>query len=165
MEKHDPTAITPDPEQRVVARRSYSLPPETVFDAWVNPDSLRQWFGPPGFHAKILTHDLRVGGDWRFLMQGESGTGHHHFGTFLVIEPPQKLVFTWASEEQVEGWRDLEGNPTLVTVECLPSAEGTRVTVTHEKLVSDTARKALTRGWTGGLDSLELFFTEREGTQ
>lgn len=164
MPKHDSSASPARPPERVIARRSYPVTPEVAFDAWVNPTSLSQWFGPPGFRAKILTYDLRVGGNWRFLMQHASGEAHHHFGTFVEISPPHKLVFTWASEEQVEGWRDIEGKPTLVTVECLPAPTGTEVTVTHENLVSDDARRALTGGWTSGLDCLANFLTIRNMT-
>lgn len=140
--------------QRVIAERTYRVPPETLFDAWINPASLAKWFGPPGFRAEILTHDLQVGGRWRFLMQSDDGEGFHHFGRFVEIAPPRKLVFTWASEEQVEGWRDEQGNPTLVTVDFTLCPTGTRVTVTHEKLTSDFARRALTGGWSGGLECL-----------
>lgn len=160
MPAHDPSVGTGRALETVVARRSYPVTPEAAFDAWVNPNSLRQWFGPPGFSAKILTHDLRIGGRWRFLMQSDAGEGHHHFGTFVEIQPPHKLVFTWASEEQVEGWRDEDGNPTLVTVECRPCPTGTEVIVTHENLASDSARRALTNGWTKGLDCLESFLAD-----
>lgn len=164
MSTHDPATGVTRAQETVIARRSYPVSPEAVFDAWINPVSLSQWFGPPGFRAKILTHDLRVGGNWRFLMQSDAGEGHHHFGTFVEIQPPHKLVFTWASEEQVEGWRDKDGNPTLVTVECRPCSAGTEVTVTHENLVSDTARRALTGGWTSGLDCLETYLASKEAT-
>ena len=152
----------PHSSQTVIARRSYRASPEAVFDAWINPKSLAKWFGPPGYHAKILTHDLRVGGSWRFLMQDESGEGHHHFGTFVEIHPPERLAFTWASEEQVEGWRDERGNPTLVTVEISAGATGTEVIVTHENLISDLARRALTGGWTKG-PGLPGDIPERQG--
>ncbi len=142
----------------VIVQRTYRVSPETAFDAWINPSSLAQWFGPPGFTAKILTHDPRVGGKWRFNMRGGEDESLHHFGRFIEITPPRKLVFTWASEEQVEGWRDEKGDPTVVTVEFTPCPEGTKVTVTHEKLISDIAWRALTRGWGGGLECLEDFF-------
>ncbi|TQV70642.1 SRPBCC family protein [Denitrobaculum tricleocarpae] len=147
--------------RRVFVERTYRVSPETAFDAWINPDSLTRWFGPPGFTARILTHDPRVGGTWRFNMRSVEGESYHHFGQFVEVTPPRKLVFTWASEEQVEGWRDEKNAPTVVTVEFTPCPEGTKVTVTHEKLISDMARDALTRGWGGGLECLEDFFADQ----
>ncbi len=142
--------------------RFYKTSIQAAFDAWTKPTSLEKWFGPPGFRAEILTHDLRIGGDWRFLMMGSEGKGFHHFGTYVEISPPRKLAFTWASEEQVEGWRDENGDPTLVTVEFEQQADGVLVTVTHQQLQSDEARRALTGGWGGSLEALADFLETME---
>ena len=134
----------------------------SAFDAWTNPQKLAKWFGPKGFRAEVLDHDLQVGGRWRFRMVDDSGNAFHHFGTFVEIRPPHRLAFTWASEEQVEGWRDEDGNPTLVTVDFALKEEGVSVTVTHERLQSDLARRGLTVGWAGSLEALDAFL-EVEG--
>lgn len=138
----------------VVARRFYRASPEAAFDAWTNPVSLEKWFGPPGYAARVLSHDFQPGGTWRFLMVAADGQGFHHFGTFLEIDPPRQLVFTWASEEQVEGWRDEQGAPTRVTVQFEPRDSGVEVRITHERLQSEAARQALAHGWSGSLEQL-----------
>ncbi len=149
----DTVALIP---QIVRAVRVYRVTPETAFNAWTDPALLERWFGPPDYRAEILTHDLCVGGAWRFRMIGPEGDCSHHFGTFLVIDPPRRLVFTWASEELVEGWRDETGAPTRVSVEFKPRNDGVEVCVTHEQLQSAEARRALTGGWAGGLESLAV---------
>ena len=146
----------------VTASRSYKASRQAAFDAWTDPVSLAQWFGPPGFRAEVLVHDLRVGGDWRFLMIGDDGQGFHHFGTFVEIDPANRLAFTWASEEQVEGWRDDAGNPTLVTVEFKGGADEVTVLITHMDLASDAARRGLTFGWGAGLTCLGDFLEQGE---
>ncbi len=148
--------------QSVTVSRTFRATKEAAFDAWINPTSLAQWFGPPGFRAEILTHDLRVGGDWRFLMTDDKGQGFHHFGTFIAIEPADRLAFTWASEEQVEGWRDEAGNPTLVTVTFEENADRVTVVITHENLATESARRSLTYGWGEGLACLEEFMRRGE---
>lgn len=148
--------------ETVMVERTYSAPIDAVFDAWTNPVALEQWFGPPGFHAKVLTHDLQVGGRWRFLMANDAGDGFHHFGSFVEIDAPNRLVFTWASEEQVDGWRDENGDPTQDTVTFAASAAGATVTIVHERLANEIGRQALTGGWTGGLVCLGDFLMKRE---
>ncbi|MCG8491320.1 MAG: SRPBCC domain-containing protein, partial [Sneathiellales bacterium] len=138
----------------------YNASPERAFKAWTDPDLLKKWFGPPDYRAEILTHDFCVGGMWRFRMIGPLEECSHHFGTFLEIDPPHRLVFTWASEEQVHGWRGETGAPTRVTVEFKPRQEGVEVCITHEKLQSTEARRALTGGWTGALESLAVHFEQ-----
>ena len=149
----------PDTNRKTITlTRVYNASRATVFDAWTNPVSLEKWFGPKGFSAKVLKHDFRVGGNWRFQMIGSNGTTFHHFGTFVEITPPATLKFTWASEEQLDGWRDEHGNPTLVTVRIDAHANGTQVTLTHEDLQSADVRQSLTYGWGGGLEQLADFF-------
>jgi len=142
----------------VSATRIYNVSPSVAFNAWADPELLERWFGPPDYRADILTHDFRAGGNWRFRMIGPKGERSHHFGTFLEIDPPRRLIFTWASEEQVEGWRDEKGAPTRVTIEFKPHTEGVEVHITHEKLQSKDARDALNGGWAGSLHSLAVLF-------
>jgi len=148
--------------ETVRVSRTYRASVEAAFDAWINPQKLAKWFGPKGYRAEVLDHDLQVGGRWRFRMIGDGGEGFHHFGTFVEISPLRRLVFTWASEEQVEGWRDQDGNPTLVAVDFSATKDGVEVSVTHERLQSDLARRGLSAGWGGGLEALADFL-ESEG--
>lgn len=150
----------PADTRTVSVKRFYNATPEEAFAAWTNPASLEKWFGPPGYAAKVLSHDLRPGGAWRFLMVASDGESFHHFGTFIDIRTPHLLVFTWASEEQVEGWRDEEGGPTRVTVEFKSRLGGVEVCIAHERLQSDEARNALTGGWGGGLEALAGFLMD-----
>ena len=150
------------PAEVVTVSRTYSASVEAAFDAWTIPARLEKWFGPPGFRARVLTHEPYPGGQWRFVMEGDGGERFHHSGTFLEVARPTRLVFTWASEEHVEALRDEKGEPTRVTVTFEPAASGAGVTVTiiHEGLVSDCARDALTFGWDGSLACLgEIFET------
>jgi len=148
----------------VMVRRRYRASIEAAFDAWTNPHSIARWFGPKGFQAHVLEHELRPGGRWRFLMRGDDGMEFHHFGSFVEISPPRRLVFTWASEEAVAGWHGGADDPTRVTVDFDPHEEGVTVTVTHERLPSEPARRALTAGWGGGLDALAAFLAEQGET-
>jgi len=151
-----------EPAETVTVQRTYTASVDAAFEAWTSPAALEQWFGPPGFRAKVLSHELRVGGGWRFRMVSKDGDAYHHFGRFLEIDAPHRLVFTWASEEQVDGWRDVNGDPTRVTVTFKAVAAGVTVTVTHQRLATALARQALTGGWGGGLVCLEGFLHKPE---
>ena len=45
--------------------RTIRAPRAKVFDAFVNPDQLRRWFGPRGHTVAETTVDARVGGRYR----------------------------------------------------------------------------------------------------
>jgi len=94
-------------ETRVRAR------PETVFAFFTNPTLYRSWKGQD---AEL---DPRPGGLYRIQMPGHSTVE----GTFLVIEPPHRVVFTW-------GW---VGNPEVppgsTTVEVTFALDGDETVV------------------------------------
>ena len=77
----------PRQPQTISLTRRYKASIEAAFDAWTEPTALEQWFGPPGYQARVLTHNLRIGGTWRFSMDNGRRNPFHHFGTFIEISP------------------------------------------------------------------------------
>jgi activator of Hsp90 ATPase-like protein len=65
-------------ELRVV--RTVRAPRHEVFDAWVDLDRLRAWWGPPGIEVVELEHDLRVGGSSRIVMDDRTEIEITHTG-------------------------------------------------------------------------------------
>ena len=130
--------------------RDFKHPPERLFEAWTRPDHLAKWFC-----AFEMTHaeadlDLRAGGAYRIVMKGPEGS-YEHKGTFVEIDPPSRLVFTWHSD-------GTGGAETLVTVHFLNGDQGgTRLVLEHERLPTQSARDNRTRGWTSVLDKLDGF--------
>jgi len=48
-------------------KRTYQASRETVFEAWTNPETLKQWFGPTDdFKTPEAEVDLRVGESTEF---------------------------------------------------------------------------------------------------
>jgi uncharacterized protein YndB with AHSA1/START domain len=70
--------------------------PDRVFAALTVPEELLAWWGDPRqYWCTSWTSDLTVGGAWR--SEGRSAAGHAFVveGTFLEIDPPRALSFTW----------------------------------------------------------------------
>ncbi|MBI4985912.1 MAG: SRPBCC domain-containing protein [Rhodocyclales bacterium] len=108
-----------------VAQR-FNASPERVFDAWLDPATIRLWmFGPAQREEEILhlAVDARVGGRFSFLVRRE-GKEIDHVGAYLTIDRPHRLVFTWAVAEQKESSR--------VGVEIAPRDPGAVLALTHE---------------------------------
>lgn len=81
-------------------------------------------------------------------MKGPEKT-HTTRGTFLVIDPPHRLVFTWAWEEGV--YADIE---TEVEIEFLATGEGTELILRQRRFTSEEMRDDHNGGWTSCLDCL-----------
>jgi uncharacterized protein YndB with AHSA1/START domain len=66
----------PATEQETVLRleRRFDAPRDRVFDAWTNPDVLREWWSAmPSMSPGEIDVDLREGG--RYRMEMRTGTG------------------------------------------------------------------------------------------
>src|SRR5579864_5093125 len=114
-----------DGTHRVVARRRMPAPREMVYDAWIDPEGLREWMCPGDVISAEATLDVRVGGSFRITMKSPTQI-HEHAGTYQVVDRPSKLVFTWTAVAN-------PGEITLVTVEFLPHGDESEIVITHER--------------------------------
>jgi uncharacterized protein YndB with AHSA1/START domain len=124
---------------RVLVRRRMPAPREVVFDAWIDPEGIREWMCPGDVTSAEAVLDVRVGGSFRIAMKA-TAKDHVHTGTYLVVEPPSKLVFTW-------GEVDSPSATTLVTVEFLPHGDESELVITHEKFSNPDVAKRYEGGW------------------
>lgn len=103
-------------ERTIVLQRVIRAPRTIVWGAWMNPETLPQWWGPEGFSCRTKRIDLRTGGEWVFDMIGPDGTvypNHHRYGevkpeegfgyALLWGENGPKYADAWASFEDQDG--------------------------------------------------------------
>ena len=142
----------PKPNDALVLRlsRSFAAPRDRVFRAFTSPARLARWWGPKGFTVPACTLDVRAGGAWRTVMRSPEGKDHIVSGVYHEIVPPERLVFTWAREE--DGAR---GHETVVTIELSETPGVTRLELTHEQFETEDSRNAHRDGWSSCLDCLE----------
>ena len=146
-------------ELALAITRTLDAPREAVFAAWTDPKQFTSWMGPGDIHAEVTALDARVGGDYRLVMHGIPGGGHHAVrGTYRVVEPPSRLVFTWAWEEDATTHK--AGHETLVTITLRPVGSRTELTLRHERFESATARDSHNGGWEGVFPKLEKFLAQ-----
>jgi uncharacterized protein YndB with AHSA1/START domain len=127
-------------------RRIYSDSREEIFDAWTDPEKMREWLCPVGATIPFIEVDLRVGGAFRIDMQSEHGL-HSHTGEYREITRPEKLVFSWSSI-------NTQHEETLVTVELIERGQQTELVLTHEGLPDKEAGEMHAMGWGSILDRL-----------
>lgn len=90
-----PYAIDSDLDLELV--RDVPVSPSAVFEAWTDPDSLKQWFAPRPYSIALCEVDLRPGGGFRTVMNDPDGEQMMD-GTSCYIEvvPNERLVWTSA---------------------------------------------------------------------
>ena len=135
------------PQAVLRVRRRFAHAPERVFDAWLDSGSVGRWlFATDGGEMLRAEVDPRVGGEFT-VVERRGNAVAEHFGRYIEIDRPRRLVFTF--------FTDRDSNATRVTVEITPTSDGCELTLTHEMdpqwaASADRARQ----GWTRILEGL-----------
>ena len=135
----------------VKLERRLAAPPETVFDAWLDPVSARRWlFATPEGVMERCEIEPRVGG--RFRIEERRGEDlAEHFSEYVVLDRPRRLAFDF--------WTSFSDERTRVTVAIEPAGDGSLLTLTHEGVWADYEERTR-QGWTIILDGLARTLTE-----
>jgi uncharacterized protein YndB with AHSA1/START domain len=103
--------LTLPSNREIVISREFDAPRRRVFEAWTNPEHVKQWYGCGDSHLVSCEIDLRVGGEYRYVLLGPDGGEHTMTGKYLEIVRPDRLVYTerYVSEQ-------FESDEAFVTV-------------------------------------------------
>jgi len=107
--RHGSASIEFPNELEIVVTREFDAPIALVFDVFTKPEHVRKHFAPFEEEVTVCSIDLRVGGNYRYVMVTGDGTECAFRGTFLEIEPPTRTVQTWLFED----WPDAEAVETM----------------------------------------------------
>lgn len=137
------------PPVLVEVKHSFSVTPECVFDAWLDPAKIGAWmFGPPLRDEEVvrISVDAKIGGAFSFLVCRQ-GMEIDHIGTYLEMDRPRRLVFTWGTAQ--------DGASSRVVIDIAATPTGCDLTLTHE-MHPDWAfmRDRVAESWTKMLGSL-----------
>ncbi len=132
-------------------RRRLNAPPARVYDAWTRPEVLVRWFGPGDTRVVRAEADVRVGGRFNIVFEGDDGEIHDVSGTYREVVANRRLVFTWT-------WISTPERESVVTVALAPDGDATLLVLTHEAFFNETVRDNHRSGWSQGLDKLEALF-------
>jgi uncharacterized protein YndB with AHSA1/START domain len=89
--------IEPDPAtDLVLPERSLDVSPAAVWDAWTDPEKLKQWFAPAPWTIAEARIDLRPGGAFHTTMASPEGETYPSTGCILEVVEARRLTFTSA---------------------------------------------------------------------
>jgi uncharacterized protein YndB with AHSA1/START domain len=157
------TTVERRSEREFVVTRTINGPARIVFQAWTQPELLKQWWVPKSHGLSLLSCDVdaRVGGKYRLVFSHPSAPEPMaFFGTYREVTPHSRLV--WTNEEGGEA-----GQITTVTFE---ERAGKTVVVLHELYPSKEALdEAISSGSTCGMEEtfeqLNDFVLDRVGSR
>jgi uncharacterized protein YndB with AHSA1/START domain len=103
--------------------RTFTAPPESVFEAWTDAQQFGRWFGTEATAVEDVRMDVRVGGEWsaRMILGDGMEIGWH--GSYLEVDAPHRLVLSLSDRPGDQFER--------VTVELTKIEGGTEMTFTQ----------------------------------
>jgi uncharacterized protein YndB with AHSA1/START domain len=106
------TDVRKDPQTlTMTVAAEFDVPIERAWQLWADPRLLERWWGPPGYPATFVEHDLSAGGRTSYYMTGPEGDRSHGWWRVNVAEPPRHI-------ELEDGFAkdDGEPNPDMPTM-------------------------------------------------
>ena len=123
-------------DREIIMTRSFNAPRHLLFEAFTQPDLLRQWLlGPPGWTMPVCEVDLRIGGTYRYVWRNDKGVEMTATGTYREIVAPERIVATETFEPP---WYPGECTNTLLMRE-----EGGRTILTQTLRYESNAAREL----------------------
>jgi uncharacterized protein YndB with AHSA1/START domain len=152
----DTAIVAPTSDRELVLTRMVDAPREKLFQAWTEPELLKQWFAPTPWTTPVAELDVRPGGANLIVMRSPDGQDYPNRGIYLEVVKNERLVLT---DAYTSGWEPSE-KPFMTLVLTLDDLGGgrTRYTArvrhwsvadreTHEKM-------GFHEGWGRCLDQL-----------
>jgi uncharacterized protein YndB with AHSA1/START domain len=126
-------------DDRIEQEVHIQAPPEVVFSFFTDAARHPRWMG------RQATLDPRPGGVYRC----EVNDTHTVVGTYVVVEPPRRVVFTWG----FAGNDTVPPGSSTVSVTLTPDQDGTHLHLVHVGL-PHPALAGHDDGWRGYLTQL-----------
>jgi uncharacterized protein YndB with AHSA1/START domain len=135
-------------DRKVIVRRVLPAPPDIVYDEWLDPAGMTEWMCPRPARAVKIALEPSVGGSLRIDIE-DSGSSLYVTGTFVELDRPRRLRFTWSCSD----WADPSVQSLVtITLENHGVSE-TMMTIEHEQLPPEEV-DSHQRGW--GTIALQL---------
>jgi uncharacterized protein YndB with AHSA1/START domain len=135
--------------------RRIKASPARVYAAITQPKLMMQWWGPDAGPTLSAEADVRPGGRFSIVFRLLNGDEHNPTGIYREVVPEKKLVFTWE-------WPGIAERESRVTFLLEPFDGVTELTLIHELLPDEDARRSHEAGWSGLLDKLPVFLEGAE---
>lgn len=99
MDATSNSAAAKTSDSEIMISRIFDAPRALVWQAWTDPEHVKQWWGPQGFDNESCTADLRVGGSFSLAMRAPDGNVYPCVGTFREVVSQVRIVYEGVATE------------------------------------------------------------------
>ena len=130
----------------------FAAPVERIWQVYADPRQLEKIWGPPGYPATVVDHDLKPGGRTTYYMTGPEGEKYAGYWQVAAVDQPRSFSFADGFADE-----DFTPNPQLPVSEnvftFVERDGGTRATYVSTYESADALQKVLDMGVVEGASS------------
>ena len=140
-------------KRTLTLKRTFNAPIKIVWEAWIQPEHIAQWWGPKRMNVKVLQHEFRPGGKWKYVMPMPDGNEFISEGVYSEIIEMKKIVTSANFIPMTEG----------VILQILFEENGDKTNFTFsvihptEEYCKQQGKMGFYNGWGSAFDRLETF--------
>lgn len=132
-------------------QRTFNAPIKLVWEAWTRSEHIAQWWGPKGMKTKVIEHNFKVGGKWKYVMLMPDGNEFVTEGVYSSIVELKKITSSADFKPMTEG----------VEIQALFEENGDKTNFTFhvvhptEEYCRQQEKMGFYNGWASTFDRLE----------
>lgn len=140
-------------KRTLTLERTFNAPIRLVWEAWTQPEHIASWWGPKGMETKIIEHNFREGGVWKFSMTMPDGKEFITEGVYSEIVEFKRIISSADFKPMTEG----------VEIQALFEENGDKTNFTFnvvhetEEYCKQQEEMGFYNGWASVFNNLEEF--------
>lgn len=143
-----------DSSNHINISKDFNVPVELVFQAWTQPEQLKQWWKPMNNQLLEVKNELQPGGAIEYRFSRAAAEDLVIRGNYKEVEENSKLVYTWKWDLTEAA---LEPSEYILTLNFIKQDNGSRLEIQQDSTEEQEAIQPHKEGWTQALDALAEF--------
>lgn len=90
-------------KRTLTIRKTLDAPVELVWEAWTQTEHIVKWWAPNGMNVKVVKHQFKVGGEWKYTMLMPDGNEFISEGVYSEIVQLKKIITSANFRPMTEG--------------------------------------------------------------
>ncbi len=145
-------------EQSLEVSKDFPVSVEHLYNAWISPKALKQWWKPMEKKLTDVQNEVKKGGSIKYTAN-DSEPSLVITGEYEEVKEKEKLVYTWDFNFSEDAF---EESPFRLTINFQENGDKSRLEVKQENLKDNEAVQVHKKGWEKQLENLKKYLEEKE---
>ncbi len=136
---------------KVTVSKEFNTPVEKLYNAWTQPELLKQWWKPMDKNLTEVINDLHEDGIVKYVFEDNSLVIE---GKYIEVRENEKLVYSWNWQLPKD---DVKDSSYKLTISFSGKDDTSNINVLQENFENEEGTLPHKQGWEKGLNDLKEF--------